>query len=323
MDLIYTNKEREDEGVLKDYAFDLAYGSDENDFELVITGDNHCCENGSLLYIENTEYGGIVDGIKVVTKDNELTYIGRTWHGVLASKILEPDNGKDYLVLDGEANNVISTILTRVGLQDLFEASTEDSGLSINSHAVSRYIDAYTGIKKMLAEVSGKLKFSFSRGKVVLSAQPAIDYSQEEEFDSDQVEMDIEKYFNKTNHLICLGQGELADRQIVHLYADAAGNISTTQTFFGLDEITAVYDYSNAESLEELTAAGMEKLAEYASKGSVSMNFDAEQNIYDIGDIVGAVEHSAGIAATETITKKIVTINNGLVNIEYKVGETK
>lgn len=321
MDLIYTNKDWEDEGVLKDYAFDLAFGADENDFEVVIVDDNHCCAAGSMLYIEGTEYGGIVDGIKVVTKDNALTYMGRTWHGVLESKIIEPDSGEDYLVLNGEANAVIGTILSRVGLGGLFSASAEDSGLTITNYAMNRYVAAYTGIKKMLSEVSGKLCFDFNRGKVVLSARKAVDYSKDEEFNSDQVEMEIEKYYNRTNHLICLGKGDLADRQVVHLYVDADGNISTTQTFFGLEEIAAVYDYSNAESLEELTKGGIEKLEEYAPKDAVNMNFDSEKTVYDIGDIVGASENKTGIFATEKITKKIVTIKDGQVNIEYKVGE--
>ena len=32
MDLIYANNQMEDIGVLLDYEFDLAFGSDENDF---------------------------------------------------------------------------------------------------------------------------------------------------------------------------------------------------------------------------------------------------------------------------------------------------
>ena len=323
MDLIYTNKRWEDEGVLKDYAFDLAFGSDENNFEVSIVDDNHCCEEGSLLYIEGTEYGGVVDAIKVATKENEVTYKGRTWHGVLASKVIEPDSGQDYLLLNGEANALIGTLLQRLGLTDLFAASSVDSELTINNYTMNRYIDAYAGIRKMLTEAGGKLQFKFSRGKVVLSAVSAVDYSQDEQFDNDQVEMEIEKHYNKTNHLICLGKGDLAQREVVHLYADKDGNISTTQTLYGLDEITAVYDYANAESLEELTNSGIEKLTEYASKDMVNLNFDAEQNVYDIGDIVGATEYHTGIITREQITKKIVTINNGHVNIEYKVGESK
>lgn len=322
MDLIYTNKDWEDEGVLKDYAFDLAFGSSENDFELVISDGNHCCVAGSLVYIEGTEYGGIVDGIRVITKEKEITYLGRTWHGVLASKIIEPDIGRDYLVVSGEANQVIGTLIERVGLSGLFEASSVNSGLTITLYPMHRYVDAYSGIKNMLKEVNGKLLFKFSHGKIVLSARPLVDYSADEQFDDDQVEMKLERKEKTVNHLICLGQGELAARQVVHLYADGRGNISTTQTFFDLNEIVTVYECSNAESLAELTSGGREKLAEYTAADKVEMNFDTESFIYDIGDIVGAKDNTTGLKAVREITKKIVTINNGHVNIEYKVGDT-
>lgn len=319
MDLIYTNLAFEDQGVLKDYALDLAFGSDENDFELTLASGQQC-ETGSLIYIEDTEYGGIIDGIKIVTKDNELTYSGRTWHGILASKIIEPDSGEDYLILSGEANEIISVLLLRTGLSDLFMASGENSGLVINNYQVERYVDAYSAITKMLSQVSGKLKFTFRQGKVVLSACPVVDYTEDEEFESNNVEMEIE-IKRSVNHLICLGTGELAERQVVHLYTDKDGNISGTQSFFDLDEITAVYDYSSVESLEELIKGGEERLAEYAVTNVAQMDFDAEKNIYDIGDIVGATDVITDISAREKIVKKIVTISNGQVNIEYKVGE--
>ena len=86
MDLIYTNSAREDIGVLLDYELDLAFGADENNFECRIASASHCCEAGSLLYMEGTEYGGIVDSIQSDTEAQEITYIGRTWHGILNSK---------------------------------------------------------------------------------------------------------------------------------------------------------------------------------------------------------------------------------------------
>lgn len=323
MDLIYTDKNHWDVGVLHDYTFDLAYGAAENNFELTISTNKHCCEKGSLVYIEGTEYGGIVDGVKVITKDENLIYKGRTWHGILASKILKPDASADYLVLSGEANTVIDTLIKRCGLTKLFVASSEDSGLAISSYSMNRYIDAYSGIIKMLDTVSAKLKFTVNKnGMVVVQAVPAIDYTKDEQFDSDQVEMQIETSNAAVNHLVCLGKGELAERQVVHLYIDKAGKISTTKVFKGLEEIEAVYDYPNAESLDELTSSGKEKLAEYAVANSVVMEFPAEANVYDVGDIVGAKENVTGISAAEKITKKIVTINGGKVNIEYKVGET-
>lgn len=321
MDLIYTNKQREDVGVVKDYSFDLAFGSDENDFELTLDVNNHVCVEDGLVYIEGTEYGGIVDKIGVVTSEDKLVYYGRTWHGILASKIIQPDAKKAYFTVSGDANEVISTILSRVKLTDLFEASSEASGLVISSYSFDRYIDAYSGLKKMLESVSGKLKFAFRDGKVVVSAHPVIDYSKDEQFDNDQVELTIEKTYNTINHLICLGKGELEDRQVVHLYKDGDGNISETQTFFDLEEIAGVYDYSSAESLDDLKKSGKEHLQEESVTDVVQMDFASEEKVYDIGDIIGSKEVTTGITAIEKITKKIVNISQGEVNIEYKVGE--
>lgn len=321
MDLIYTNRNREDVGVLKDYTFDLAFGSDENDFELTLDISNHCCESGCLVYIEGTEYGGIIDTLNITTKDDKLVYKGRTWHGILASKVITPDSGKAYLTISGEANSVIEDLLERIGLTELFEASEESSGVTISRYSFDRYTDAYSGITKMLANASAKLKLEFKTDKVVISAHPIVDYSRDEQFDNDQVEMNIEKADNTVNHLICLGKGELTERQVIHLYVDGNGSISETQSFTGLQEVTGVYDYPNAESLDELKKGGIERLKESANKDKVEMDFAAEEVIYDIGDIIGAKELITGIFATEKIIKKIVTITQGLVNIQYKVGE--
>ena len=321
MDLIYTNRNREDVGVLKDYTFDLAFGSDENDFELTLDISNHCCEADCLVYIEGTEYGGVVDKMNIITKDDKLIYKGRTWHGILASKVVVPDSGKAYLTVSGEANSVIGSLLERLGLTDLFEASKESSGLTIRGYSFDRYTDGYSGLTKMLTSVSGKLKFTFKTDKVVVSAHPIVDYSLDEQFDNDQVELEIEKANNAVNHLICLGKGELVERQVVHLYVDGNGNISESQSFTGLQEVTSVYDYPNVESLDELKKGGIEKLKEYANGNKVQMDFATEEVTYDIGDIIGAREIITGTFATEKIIKKIVTITQGLVNIQYKVGE--
>ncbi len=320
MDLIYANEKREDIGALLDYSFDLAFGADENNFELKTSRQKPCCKAGYFLYMEGTEYGGVVDSIKVDTKNDEVTYKGRTWHGILANKILCPDSNQDYLTVSGEANSILGQLITRLGLGDVFTASNEDSLINL-SYQFARYIDAYSGFRKMLGDKGAKLKFTYKEGMVELSAVPLIDYSQDEQFDDDQIALDIEKVYTGINHLICLGSGELKDRQVIHLYADSKGNISHTQAYTGIDERVAIYDYPNVESLEELEQGGIENLKEYLAEGKVSMGFDAEETIYDIDDIVGSKDITTGIEVTASITKKIVTINKGLINIEYKVGE--
>lgn len=321
MDLIYTNANKEDVGVLLAYDLDLAFGADENDFECRIQMSEHCCEAGAFLYIEGTEYGGIIDKIKSDTTEGEVVYYGRTWHGILDSKILEPDSGEAYLVVSGEANAVIGTLLERMGLSGLFRAEYVSSGLTISSYKMHRYVTGYDGIKKMLASVGGKLEFTYQDGMVILSAVPVHDYSVDEEFDSDQIGFEVTKKHNSVNHLVCLGSGELENRMVVHLYVDESGEISQTQTLFDLDEYSAVYDYSDVESEEELIKSGTSRLKELWEPDSMTIDFDSDSDIYDVGDVVGAVDNVTGINIYAEITKKIVTITNGKINISYKVGE--
>lgn len=320
MDLIYMNDSREDVGILHDYKLDLAYGADENDFELRIPYSAHCCGKGFYLYMDGAEYGGIVDEIASDTDAEEVTYMGRTWHGMLNSKIIEPDAGQDYLVLSGEANAVLGALITRLGLGDLFAASDEDSGLIVSNYKMNRYIPAYDGIRKMLKTEEGKLRFVFMGGKVILSAHPRGDYTQDGNLDSDLVDLKVKRHYNAVNHLICLGRGELADREVIHLYADADGNISKTQTFTGIDERSAVYDNSSTESLEDLESGGIDRLKELSLADEVDAAFDEDSDQYEVQDIVGATDNIIGLTVTAEITKKIVTIENGQITISYKVG---
>jgi hypothetical protein len=264
MDLTYMTDKKVDIGVIENYQFDLAFGSDENDFTCEIRLQDHCCEAGYMLYIDGTEYGGIIDNISPDTKSKKVVYGGRTWHGVLENKILCPDNGEDYLYLSGEANEVLATIISLVGLSDLFSASTDDSGIDIVDYKV-RYDNAYTVISKMLHIAGGKLKTIFSKGYVVLSAVPYIDYSRDEEWDSSQLAFKIKKNYRAVNHLICLGKGDLKNRAIIHLFTDENGGLqpystidnpvknsdyildTSNKVMFEEDEICDKYDLGNAQ----------------------------------------------------------------------------
>lgn len=311
------NKSKEDVGVMNDYTFDLAFGSDENNFECVIARDNHCCEESFYLYIENTEYGGIIDSIGIDTEKDEVTYSGRTWHGILEGKIIEPDAGKDYLVLSGELNSVLATLINRLGLSDIFKASTENSGLKASSYKMNRYIDGYSGIKKLLKTSGAKLIITFKEGFAVLSAKPSVDYSKDEQFDSDQISFVATERSNKLNHVICLGKGDLSEREVIHVYADRNGNISETQIFTGISEVTAVYENTNAEDSAALKQGGIDMIKEAWSSDELEFSFDEDTVSYDIGDVVGAKEYMTGMEVRHEIPKKIVSIKNGAVTISY------
>lgn len=323
MDLIYMNSDLEDIGVLNEYDLDLAFGADENDFECQILSSAHCCQPGWYLYIEGTEYGGIIDSIEVDTGGGNLTYKGRTWHGMLDSKVLQPDSGEDYLTVSGEANSVIASLLSRIGLSGLFVASSEASGITIRSYKMNRYVTAYNGITKMLDGVGAKLRLVFQGGKVVLSAVLKQKADQDDEIDSDQIDFVMEKKYKCVNHLVCLGKGELAERTVIHLYTDAKGNISQTQTFFGVDEYMQVFDYPSAETDEELINSGMERLSELQKASEVSVDCDESEDTFDVGDVVSAYDNVTGMSVSAVIEKKVVSVVNGKISIVLTPGTNK
>lgn len=322
MDLIYTDANKVDVGVLLEHDLDMAIGK-ENDFELKLSIDKNVCEAGSLIYVEGTEYGGIVDSVAIDTDAETIAYTGRTWHGILNSKILQPDSGSDYLVLSGEANTVLSQLVTRMGVGALFTASSSASGITISNYKMNRYIEGYDGIVKMLSAFGAKLVVRFVQGTVLLEAKPIEDYTQQGEIDSDAMAFKIEKAYHRVNHLLCLGAGELRNRTVIHLYANASGVISQTQTFFGLDEVAEVYDYSSAESTEDLLDSGTKRFRELLDADKLEVDFTDTDDPYDIGDIVGAVENTTKIFVTVPIAKKIVKISNGEINIEYATDDSK
>ena len=317
MDLMYTNAKRVDQGVLSAYALDLSFGADENNFELTLGADEPVLEFGAFVYMEGTEYGGIVDGVKTSTNGESITYTGRTWHGILNSKVIEPDSGAAYLVLSGDANSVIGTLLSRLTLGDLFTASAEASGININNYQFKRYCKGYDGIMDMLSAHGAKLKITWKNRGVVLSAVPIVDYTAAP-VDNDEASLTVEKHEKKINHLVCLGKGELAEREVIHLYADASGNISSTQYFTGLDEYADKYDNSNTE---DLRSDGIKHFKELLAvdKAELSLN-ESESRVYDIGDLVGASDIQSGVSVSAAVTQKIVKINNGAVSTEYKTG---
>ena len=275
MDLIYTNASGVDLGVLEAFDLDMAFGADENNFECAVESTDHCCEAGSLIYAVGEEYGGVVDSIAVDTESERITYRGRTWHGVLESKVICPPAGEDYMVVSGEANSILGDILMAIGADDIFEASSADSGIDIHAYQVPRYVYAYTGIRTMLKAAGGKLHIEWSGSKVQLSVLPSMDYSQDEEFDASQTTFAIEQDYRPTNHVICLGQGDLSERAVIHLFCDENGGVqpyaikanpikdseyildTSQQVMTGIDEVMEILDYPSAEitvNYEKLTA---------------------------------------------------------------------
>ena len=317
MDLIYTNSERVDQGVLSAYAFDLSFGASENDFVIVIGTAEAMLDYGAFIYMEGTEYGGIVDIKQVITNSESVTYKGRTWHGVLNSKIIEPDPGANYYVVSGDANEILSLLIARMGLSELFTANKKAAVVDIVTYQFHRYCKGYDGIAAMLSDNGAKLKIAWKNQTVELSAVPIDDYTQNP-IDGDTTTLTVEQHEKKVNHLVCLGKGELSEREVIHLYVDQSGNIGDTQYYTGVDEVTEKYENSNTE---DLRSDGVKRFKELRDNDKAEITLPENDALtYDIGDIVEASDVQTGVSATASVTQKIVRINNGAISTEYKTG---
>lgn len=322
MDLIYTNTRGVDLGILTAYELDLSFGVDENenDFELILGKHEPIIEDGAYIYIEGSEYGGIVGGMKSGSLLETRTSVGRTWHGVLDSKIIEPDPGADYLTVSGDAHDVLAALIPRLRLSSLFYARAVRSGIEIKNYRFARYVKGYAGIRAMLTASGAKLKMQWLNGRVELYVEPIVDYSAQT-VDGDEAELTVERYGDKVNHLICLGAGELAARTVVHLYVDQFGRIGDTQSLTELAEIAATYEYTGLDDPAELRAAGIKRLEELRDNDKVTVKaYEGSGLEYDVGDVIGGTDNVSGNTAKAAVVQKIVKIQNGAVSVEYKTG---
>lgn len=326
-DFIYTNANGVEKGVLQGFELDMAWGYDENDFELKV-GTSPALECGSLIYVNGTEWGGIVDKRDVDETGDaiEVTYSGRTWHGILNGHILCPESGQAYLGYDHDPNDLIRIIIANASLDDVFEAP--DAVGETISGRFYRYCTAYDGLKMELWRHGYRLDFCKQPGgKVLVQAVKASDFSGD--YWSDRFAFKVEQEMQHVNHLVALGNGELGSREVVHVYADADGNVSTTQSLFGLSERTEVYtcsatdtkDDSSDSDTKTLTEEAIEKLQEYQEEGSnIDIQVDDSLGAH-VGDTIGAHSVNTPASVTGTVNKIVLNIDEkGQETISYEVG---
>lgn len=267
--------------------------------------------------IDGTEYGGIIDDTDVDVDGglSTVTWHGRDWHGVLASKIIEPDRNNDYLTLSGTIPVIMRTLVSRAGLQGLFTV-TDESADHKTTCQFDRYVDLYSGLVKMLRASGLKLRLRNDGDKVSMSAMPVRTIG--DSIDSDLIDFTAKQAAHPINHLICLGKGELKDRTVIHWYADANGTFSHTQTLKGLDERTATYELSNAEA-DELEDKGRQKFQELRNTSTIDVDIPDGIDA-DVGDLVTGRDNNTGLVVTAEISKKIVKVSGGVLTVTYESG---
>lgn len=333
MIVIATDPSRRDLGPLSGCALDMAIGGGKDSFEATVPVELAPKDvgAGSLLYVDGTEFGGVVDdvGADTTERHSRAVYRGRTWSGVLESRVLEPNPGTTHLAVEGEANAAVKALVDRMGLADLFDVSLEDSGFSCESRL--RYATGCSGLRSALADakrsdgepapLGAKLAMRWTGRKVVLSAVAAVDHSGHEH-EAARTRMRIVKAGRPVNHLVCLGGGEMEGRFVAHVFADAERNVSRTQTLFGLDERAALYDYGSVESDAELVERGIERLREMQDVDVCDVS-GVPGGDYGIGDAIGGRESRLGIYVSAVVNAKAVSITGRGATATYRAGSAR
>lgn len=322
MDMILARADGYEEAVIP-YDVDIEVG-EENTFEIGIPAEEWSGEYavGKMAYITGTEFGGIIGGYRS-QHDPEMIYAeGYTWRGLLSKKIISPKSGQDYYTISGDLNAAIGTLIADFCGGDLFQADSTAAGAEVSNYQFVRYTDLLTGMMAMCDTVGFRLSITYEDGAVTVGAVPAAIRSDAADLSGDEERTLVtsERIRNGINHLICLGQGELRDRTVVHIYTDAQGRVVSKQALTGRNEIVEVYENTGAETGAELRADGLKRLDEVKNRDIVTaISLQTEEDM-QIGDIVEGIDHMTGIAVREPITSKIFKITGGIPEIEIRIG---
>ena len=303
-----------------------------------IAGD---MQTGARFAVLGTEWGGFIG--KDVTDTAEDTYElgGMTYRGYLKQKIISPKSGQDYYVASGDVRTIIYNLLNGDGstgssspsFLNVIGVQSSLTGKSVSNYQFNRYTNMYDGITKMLASVGYKMEIKNELVsemdaygtktiiKPIIYIVPIEDYSNSIVLSqNNKYNFNLSRAYDGVNHLICLGQGELKDRTVIHLFANKAGTISNTQSIFGAGELISVYDFSSVESVDQLRTEGTEHFLELMSKEEFSMSILSDDFEANIGDYIGGKDYLTGYFIKQPITKKIMNIaSDGTWSVEYSI----
>ncbi len=278
---------------------------------------------GNLVYVPDTEFGGIIGSVLTSTTLDYVELKGITWRGRMARKVIIPPSGSAYKKVTGELHSVLKSLI-EPEFDGLYVVSSKDTGVSVVNYQFDRYCTLLDGIVKMLASKGYRLDIRRKReqgvpGYIFISAVPIVDYSSQIELSSDSgLNYTMEDKRNGVNHLIVAGKGELQDRNVKHLYVWPDGSVKSTQYYKGLDEIAEVYENTSTET-EELESKAKERLNGIRSKKTFGMDVEKLGIDVAICDIIGGRDYLTGMYASKPISNIIFSVVDGMESKEYEL----
>ena len=286
-----------------------------NDFEIKTDSIQEYEPYG--LYLEGSEIGGVLEYEKSQTGTPVQTLKGCMWRGLLTQKIIEPPTGEDYMIVSGDANEILADMLSDV-LGGFFYVP-EDETVTISNYQFPLYCTMLEGLEGMLEAYDYRLSIHADKvgSRVVVTCEAVPSVTVSGVFNEDNgIPMIFESDNMGVNHLLCAGSGQLQQRTKINLYCDVNGNISTTQSIFGFNERMAFFDDSGSESADDLMKNGIKRLKEIRNSRTLKMN--APELDLEVGDKVKGTFPDGTVVIQPVITK-IYKIEHGLLNTEIKI----
>lgn len=333
LDLIHANELLEEIGYVQEidqYDGEISQESDSdifnNSFALTVSDEVWQASpilRGHYVYVVGNEFGGLVEQIEHSTSRAQVTVSGVTWRGMLYRKIIIPPVDDAYLrIMAMEANDAVDTIIDG-SLGSLFTVSTENSGVTVSRDF--RYTNMLIGIGMMLSEKGAALNIEYSQATktVNLSVRKVIDYSDEIDLSQDYGVDIVTTYggFDRYNHIVALGAGELLERDILHIYRKDDGTITTVAPAWvgTAEDLMTTFDFSNPETIEMLQDYAEKRAKEFTPLNQVEIDPAVDGLEFKLGDIVGARDRLTGMVGTAVIVGRILTMNQLGIKLETRV----
>lgn len=275
-DLIYTDADLKDQGTLEDHEIDLDIAGEKN-FEL--RSDTHIMTNGSLWYVDGTEFGGIVGKFETDPDTYKIIYTGRSFRGIQASKIMEVPEGMNVVSYSGALSSVVNRILEEYDLDDFFVCDVPDINDNLDITPVIGKVDILSGttVYDAIIKIADSINFSFlyeynAKEKkchmVPVVVQDWIDLMAYNRDNTAKFKSSLNGDF--VNHLICSGIDEYGKRRTIHLFLDGDGAL---QPYSTVNNPLKDEDYILDKSSKVLS--GIREIADYY-EGQISVESNYE-----------------------------------------------
>ena len=319
--LIHADRNRAEVGVVNDFTrFDAQIHHncrlEDNTFALEMTVGAWQADKimrGDYVYIDQSEFGGIVASVEKNTATDTVTIKGPLWRALLAMRIISPPEGEAYKVYtNAEPNAVIADVVGNDYVR-LFHVPEIDTGVTMSCQF--RYPTKLAGLSKALNAIGFTLSciYDASAQHVILQARRCVDYSDYSDISPDLgIGMTVSAgRVDDYNHVIGLGQGELTERMVREMWM-IDGRLYRTRpaSLTETDLRSMTFDYPNAESEDELYSSMGDALLKYAAMSSAAIDLSELQIDLQLDDLITTIDRDLNITAKKSVSQRILTITD-------------